>query len=199
MLLRTLALCAALLLGCTQADARVHRGRPHEYKNFPANHDSVLLENVAADAMGARRYYTEREVTEAVWDGELVPLTGLWVAKQLPPDRRYALPATVEFAQELSYAFEDEFGQHLILDSAVRPATVQQKLGRRNRCAAPAYGERASSHERGTTIDISRHMTKPEYRWLVVKLLYYRAIGRILVIEERACFHIFVKGNYGVS
>jgi hypothetical protein len=83
------------------------------------------------------------------------------------------------------------------VDSAVRPATVQKKLRRWNRNAAPWDGERASSHERGTTIDISRNLTKTEYRWLVFQLLYYRAVGVVMVIEEKACFHIFVRG-YGI-
>jgi hypothetical protein len=41
-------------------------------------------------------------------------------------------------------------------------------------------------------------LSRAEYQWLVMRLLYYRALHRVLVIEERACFHIFV-GGYDVE
>jgi hypothetical protein len=174
---------------------RVHRGRPRENKIFAANSGSVSLENEVANSMGVPRYLTQEEVDAAVELHTLVPLSELWVTKKLPANRRYALPETVTFTQQLSDEFWYEFGDPLWVDSAVRPATVQRSLFHRNRNAAPAYGERASSHERGTTVDLSKRLTKQEYQWLIIRLLYYRAIGRILVIEEKSCFHIFVKGE----
>jgi hypothetical protein len=175
-----------------------HVKRQKAPKIFPAIPSvSVLLENQAGDAMGAWRYDNERDMEDAISRGELVPLDNLNVSRKLPANRRYARPATVAFARQLSAEFEEEFGDtSLMVDSAVRPITVQRKLLRWNRNAAPATGNRASSHERGTTIDISRKMSNAEYRWLVTRLLYYRAIGKVLVIEEKACFHIFVR-DYG--
>jgi hypothetical protein len=56
-----------------------------------------------------------------------------------------------------------------------------------------AYGSAPSSHERGTTVDIARQsLSHSQRRWLITRLLYYRATGRILVIEEIACYHVFV-------
>lgn len=198
---RVLALfCTALLLS-SAAEARTrkgHRARPHEVKNFPANHESVRLENETADAMGAPRYLTQSEVDEAVHRGRLSAIYSQWtyvVAPKLPIERRYALPETVKFLSTLSREFRSEFKAPLMVDSAIRPASAQRRLLRWNRSAAPADGDRASSHERGTTIDISRRMTKAERRWMAFRLMYYRGIGRILVIEERACYHIFVKGE----
>jgi len=197
MLLRTLALCAALLVS-TQAEARVHRGRPRENKIFAANHDSVRLENEAADAFGAPRYLTQEDVNKAVSNYELVELynqKAYVICRKLPENRRYALPSTAAFLESFGEEFYAQFHQPLMVDSAVRPATLQKKLSRWNHSAAPAYGDYPSSHERGTTFDLSKHMTKAQHRWMTLRLLYYRAIGRVLVIQERHCWHIFVRGD----
>jgi hypothetical protein len=169
-------------------------------KNFPATQDSVLLENQAGDAMGAPRYFTQEQVDEAVYAGKLSALYDhnyYRVSPKLPVERRYALPATVSFVEQLSQEFYAQFRMYLLIDSAIRPANVQRRLIRWNHSAAPWDGPRASSHLRGTTVDFSKHLTKAQYRWLVIKLMYYRAIGRVLVIEEKACLHVFVKGDYG--
>jgi len=188
----TLVICAALLAN-TQADARVHRGRPRVSKIFAANSQSVLLENQAADEMGAFRYFTQAQVDAAVQDGTLEHIYCLClVSPKLPMERRYALPATVAFVDVLSREFYGAFHQPFMVDSAIRPATVQRSLIHRNRAAAPAYGNKASSHERGTTADFSKRMSKEQYRWMLLRLLYYRAIGRVLVIQERACWHVMV-------
>jgi hypothetical protein len=199
MLKWTLALCIASLLVSTQASAKVHRGhRPRETKIFAAKPWSVKLENEVAEGMGAYRYFAQAQVDQAVRDGTLVRLYTsyvLVVSPKLPAERRYALPATVDFINNFSSEFFRQFHQPLMVDSAVRPATVQRSLLKWNRNAAPAYGERASSHERGTTVDVSKHLTKAQQRWMIERLLYYYALGRILVIQESHCFHIFVRGD----
>jgi hypothetical protein len=111
---------------------------------------------------------------------------------KLPKERRYALPETVTFIARLDEEFYAMTLVHLVIDSAVRPADVQKRLSRFNRSAAPAYGAGASSHERGTTVDLSRRMRKGQYRWLLARLAYYKALGAVLVIEERSCIHVFV-------
>lgn len=200
MLIRALAFALLALSLCSPADARAHRRfRPRENKNFAANHDSVRLENEAADVFGAPRFLTLEEVSRAVNAYELVPLynqESYTICRKLPDNRRYALPSTATFLESFGAEFYAQFHQPLVVDSAVRPATVQKKLSRWNRNAAPAYGDFPSSHERGTTVDLSKHMTKAQYRWMTLRLLYYRAIGRVLVIEERGCWHIFVRGEY---
>ena len=191
-----LVFCAALL-ACTQADARTHRRhRPREIKIFAAKPDSILLENEVAEGMGAYRYFTQAQVDAAVQDGTLVRLYTsyvLIVSPKLPMERRYALPATVTFVNTLATEFFLQFHQPLMVDSAIRAATTQRGLHLRN--AAAAYGPKASSHERGTTVDISKHLTKAQQRWLLVRLVYYHALGRVLVINERSCYHLFVIGE----
>jgi len=177
-----------VLVLCFCASAKVHP------RMFPANHDSVLQENVAAGSLP--RYLTQAEVDEDVYNGTLEALydNNIYVVSpRLPINRRYALPTTVAFVRVLSLEFYRTFGKPLMVDSAIRPATVQRNLTHRNRSAAPAYGERASSHELGTTVDLSTKLTRAQLNWLLYRLLYYRALGRILVIQERACLHIFVK------
>jgi|ERR1035437_1288063 hypothetical protein len=200
MLTRTLALALIALSLCSAASAKVHRGRPRENKIFAANHDSVRLENEAANDMGAFRYFTQAQVDEDVYSGKLVALynhTQYVVSPKLPMNRRYALPSTVSFLDTFAMEFYRQFHQPLMVDSAVRPATTQRSLSRWNRNAAPAYGDRASTHERGTTLDLSKRMTKAQQRWMIMRLLYYRALGLVLVIQERGCWHIFVGGgNY---
>jgi len=161
-------------------------------KVFPATHDSIPAENRRADMLGLKRYETMDEVRQDVAQSILVPLS-ITVSKRLPKDRRYALPETVAFAEKLDQDFYEATGDRLVVDSAIRPSDVQKRLARRNRNAAPADGARASTHERGTTFDLSRRMKRGEYRWLLLRLAYYRARGEILIIEERACVHIFVN------
>ena len=159
MLKRTLALCLTALLLSSAASAKVHRGRPRKPKNFAAKTTSVAFENEIADKMGTFRYATQAEVDADVQAGRLVRIR-TWTSPKLPDNRSYALPATVNFIYDLNLLFFRQFGHSIMVDSAVRPATVQKRLTRWNRSAAPAYGERASTHERGTTVDISKRLTQ---------------------------------------
>ena len=136
-----------------------------------------------------RRYETMYEVDDAVKIGQLVPITGVKINDKLPKDRRYLRPEVLSFLERLNR----DVGSNLTVDSAIRPADVQRRLGRFNPNAAPFDGYRASSHERGSTFDIARRgLPRRQERFLQSRLLYYLAIGRILVIQERECYHVFV-------
>lgn len=170
-------------------------------KMFPANHGSVALENQYADGANLERFEDMVQVASAVRAGTLAEIP-IMVSPKLPADRRYVRPTAADFMLELDARFYLATGHFLIVDSAVRPASVQRVLARRNRNAAPATGERASSHERGTTFDLAKKMAgnghidripRGKYRWLLVMLAYYQGIGRVHVIEEHACLHIMVR------
>ena len=196
MLTRAVVFAIALSLCCTASATARRRHRTHENKIFAAKPWSVKLENEVAQNMGAYRYFTQSMVDAAVRNNALAPLrdTAYYVVSpKLPKERRYALPATVAFVGLLSEEFYGQFHQPLMVDSAIRPATAQRDLHLNN--AAPAYGPRASSHERGTTVDISKRLTKVQRQWLVTRLLYHYTLGRVLVIQERNCYHIFVRGD----
>jgi hypothetical protein len=157
-------------------------------KLFPANRDSVPTENRLA--AGLHRYNDRREIENDAQIGRLVPIP---CSPKVPNSRRYALPDTVAFYRDLDAAFTANARRGLVVDSAIRSRDDQRSLRKRNRAATNVDGERASSHERGTTFDLSRRMTRAQYRWLLWRLAYYQGIGRIKVIEERSCIHVFVR------
>lgn len=163
-------------------------------KVFPATPDSVPAENRQAEAAGIPRYGDERSMSGDVERRVLVPVP-ITCNPKLPRERRYVRVDTADFMLELDSRFHLATGKYLMVNSAVRPATVQKQIARRNRNAAPAVGERASSHERGTTFDLSKRMRRGQLRYLLTQLMCYRAQGRILVIEERNCIHVFVNAR----
>ena len=175
-------------------------------KLFPANKGSVALENSYADKAGIARLVLRQQIETGVASGDLVPVPVV-VWPKLPEFRRYVRRSAAEFLRELDSRFYLATGRYLIVDSAVRSADVQKQVARHNRNAAPANGDRASSHERGTTFDIASrrvyfngwaNMRRSQYRWLLIQLAYYQGIGRIHVIEERSCLHIMVREDYDV-
>jgi len=168
---------------------------------FPANHGSVALENSYADKAGIARYGERQSLEAGILKGQLVPVP-ITCNPRLPEFRRYVRPAASEFLRELDSKFFAATGRYLIVDSAVRPADVQRQVARHNKNAAPASGERASSHERGTTFDLASrrvlfngwsNMRRSHYHWLLIQLAYYQAVGKIHVIEERSCLHVMVR------
>lgn len=181
-----------LLLPCSVAEAKVKHSKSCAILLCPS-HQSLIAQNRAVDLMGIQRFNNEQEVKVAVALGKLeaLPITdAVQIAPSLPSNRRYALPRTIAFLLTLAEAYRTEFGVPLVVDSAVRPRTVQKKLHRFNHSAAPVDGEAASSHEAGTTVDLSRRMTKAQTRWMEWHLMYYVEIGWVIVEEERHCFHI---------
>jgi hypothetical protein len=165
---------------------------------FPANHESVLVENAYADDAGLKRYSNMAEVQQDESIGVLMPID-VAVSPKLPANRRLLRKSSLVFLNELDARFRAETGHGVTVDSAVRPADVQKRLTHRCRAAAPANGARASTHERGTTFDLSRRMKRGEYRLLLVWLAYYQAAGRIHVIEERSCVHVMVREDLWMS
>lgn len=186
-----------LMISCaTFAQAKQHRRSTRTFVAFPPTHQSLILQNQQVDLLGLERISDERRLARLVDDGTLVALPqtdAVKIAPSLPSNRRYVLPMTRDFILVMSSEFYAEFGLPLQISSAVRPMTVQQRLRRWNRNAAPVHGETASSHEAGCTFDIERMRLTPKQRlWLQVRFLYYNALGYVLVEEERACFHVMV-------
>jgi hypothetical protein len=148
------------------------------------------------NTMGLERIGDERRLSYLVETERLVALPNtdaVKIAPSLPSNRRYVLPMVNSFLVKLASEYYAEYHQPLIVDSAVRPVTVQKWLRRHNASAAPIHGETASSHMAGCTIDLSRRLTKQQTRWLEWRLTYYTlARQAVLVEEERHCFHIMV-------
>ena len=169
---------------------------------FRPSHESLLIQNAEVDRLNLPRIQDETELEALKADGSLLqiePGETLRIDPRLDPSRRYCRPWTLDFVDDLSQAYYNRFHQQIQVNSAVRTVKVQRRLRRRNRNAAPADGDTASSHLAGVTVDLQRRgMTKEQIRWMEHYLFYMKAIGLVEPEEERRhwCFHIMVSGHY---
>lgn len=191
-----LVLLLSLTLLCGFAEAKRRVNSKHSFIALKPSHASLLLQNVMIDQMGLERIGDERRLSYLVETDRLEALPiidAVQIAPSLPSNRRYVLPMVNSFLVKLASEYYAEFHQPLQVDSAVRPVTVQKWLRRHNASAAPIHGETASSHIAGTTVDLSRHMSTKQTRWMELRLFYYQEARKlILVEEERYCYHIMV-------
>ena len=196
--MRTFLLYVLWLSLCLSAEAKTKHYRSSNTLLAPSR-QSLLLQNQMINQMGLERIADERRLSELVKQGRLVALpvsSAIKIAPSLPANRRYALAEVNSFLVRLASEYYAEFHQPLVVDSAVRPVTVQKWLRRHNASAAPIHGDTASSHEAGCTVDLSRRLTKQQTRWLEWRLFYYeQARGLVLVEEERSCFHTMIIGE----
>jgi hypothetical protein len=169
---------------------------------FRPSHDSLLRQNEEVDRLQLPRIVDDAQLEELKASGELVPIEAsetLRIEPSLDPSRRYCRVWARDFVDDLSQIYYDRFHEQIQLNSAVRTIKVQKKLRRRNRNAAPAEGETASSHLAGITVDLQRRgMTKDQIRFVEYYLFYLHALGLVEPEEERRhwCFHIMVSDRY---
>jgi hypothetical protein len=169
---------------------------------FRPTHESLILQNAEVDRLNLPRIQNETELEALKADGSLqpiIPSEALRIEPSLDPSRRYCRPWTRDFVEDLSQVFYNHFHEQIQVNSAVRTVVVQKKLRRRNRNAAPAEGDTASSHLAGVTVDLQRRgLSKEEIRWMEHYLFYMKALGLVEPEEERRhwCFHIMVSGRY---
>jgi hypothetical protein len=169
---------------------------------FRPSHDSLLRQNEEVDRLDLPRIQDDAELEALKASGELVPIVAsesLKIEPSLDPSRRYSRPWTRDFVQDLSELYYRQFHAQIQLNSAVRTVKMQKKLRRRNRNAAPAEGDTASSHLAGITVDLQRRgMTKEQMQFVERYLFYLNALGLVEPEEERRhfCFHIMVSDHY---
>ncbi len=169
---------------------------------FRPSHDSLLRQNEEINRLDLPRIQDDDELEALKASGELVPINEsetLRIERALDPSRRYCRPWTRDFVEDLSELYYRQFHDQIQVNSAVRTVQVQQKLRRRNRNAAPAEGDTASSHLAGITVDLQRRgMTKEQIRFVEHYLFYLNALGLVEPEEERRhwCFHIMVSDRY---
>ena len=187
----------------TTARHRAHIRRMRWNPVFRPSHESLLKQNEEIDRMELPRIYDDAELERLISTGDLVPITEsetLRIDPRLDPSRRYCRPWTMQFVNDLSQAYYDRFHSQIQVNSAVRTVLVQRKLMRHNRNAAPAYGDTASSHLAGITVDIQRRgMTRQQVKWMEQYLMPFHEQGLIEPEEERYqwVFHIAVSNRYG--
>lgn len=184
-----------------------HRSRRHFRRiawnpMFRPSHDSLLRQNEEIDRLELPRIADNDELEElkAREDLVLIPESQtLRFDPRLDPARRYCRSWTRDFVEDLSQAYYREFHSQIQVNSAVRTVKIQHKLRRHNRNAAPEYGEAASSHLAGLTLDLQRRgMTKQQVRFVERYLFYLKALGLVEPEEERRqwVFHVMVSGRY---
>jgi hypothetical protein len=169
---------------------------------FRPSHESLLRQNEEIDRLELPRIQDDTELEQLKASGDLVPIVAgqtIRIDPRLDPDRRFCRPWTLEFVQDLSEAYYQEFHDQIQVNSAVRTVQVQKKLRRHNRNAAPETGDTASSHLAGITVDLQRRgMSKKQVKWVEQYILPMKNLGLVEPEEERHqwVFHIAVSGRY---
>jgi hypothetical protein len=169
---------------------------------FRPSHDSLLRQNQEIDRLDLPRIQDDNELEALKASGALVPIEAsesLKIEPSLDPSRRYCRSWTRDFVDDLSEVYYRQFHAQIQVNSAVRTVKVQKKLRRRNRNAAPAEGDTASSHLAGITVDLQRRgMTKEQIQFVERYLFYLNALGLVEPEEERRhwCFHVMVSERY---
>ena len=193
------AIFLLFLTTLASAQPRHHYRKHADTRLFPPSAQSQLAQNAWVDQYGLQRYQNDRDLQGAIERGDLVEVTAtsaLSINARLPLGRRYVRPWVIPFLTALSTRYYERFHQPLILTSAVRTVKVQRSLRHWNHNAAPAHGDVASSHLAGSTIDLSRRMTKEQNQWMEETLMNdYAVMGKVIVMEETGqwCWHIMVK------
>ncbi len=216
-----LAIVAVLTVAAPQTAFALHRVDPHHHHRilhalrfrglrgllwnpmFRPSHDSLVRQNEEIDRLDLPRIQDDAQLEALKASGALVPIEAsesLKIEPSLDPSRRYCRPWTRDFVTDLSEVYYRQFHAQIQLNSAVRTVKVQKKLRRRNRNAAPAEGDTASSHLAGITVDLQRRgMTMDQMRFVERYLFYLNALGLVEPEEERRhwCFHVMVSDRYG--
>jgi hypothetical protein len=169
---------------------------------FRPSRDSLLRQNEEIDRLELPRIQDDAELEQLKSREELVPIVAgrtLRFDPRLDPSRRYCRPWTLDFVDDLSEAYYQQFHEQIQVNSAVRTVKGQKKLRRHNRNAAPAEGDIASSHLAGITVDLQRRgMTRQQVQWVEQYMTPLRDEGLIEPEEERHqwVFHVAVSGRY---
>lgn len=182
---------------------RVRRARHiHWSPLLPGSHDSLLRQNAEIDRLQLPRISDEEELEGLIQREELVEIPDtqyLRVAPNLQGSRRYCRTWTREFLEDFGQAFYQAFRKPIQVNSAVRTVEQQKKLRRRNRNAAPAEGETASSHLAGITVDVAKTgMSRKQRKWVDEYFYKLQQLGLIEAAEERRqpVYHVMVSDRY---
>jgi Family of unknown function (DUF5715) len=168
---------------------------------YPGSHEMLVHENQELDRLQLPRIADEAELIRYEVARVLVPVDeteALKLAPDLPESRRYCRPWTRDFLQDFSQAYYEHFHSPLQVNSLVRTMEQQGRLRRRNRYAAPEWGDTASTHLTGVTFDLSRRgLTAEQYGWILAYMLPLKESGMIDPIEEsQPVLHVVVFEKY---
>ena len=178
-----------------------HKFAMHFNPVFAGSHELLVQQNVELDKLQLPRIANDMELLSYELSQDLVPVSesdALKISPDLQENRRYCRPWTRDFLEDFSQAFYDEFHTPIQVNSLVRTIEQQHKLRRRNRFAAPEFGDTASTHLTGVTADLSRRgLTKQQYQWMRDYLMPLHDAGLVDPIEEsQPVLHIVVYDRY---
>ncbi len=177
-------------------------GASGDAMDLSAVSDSQRLQNEQADAQDLSRMKDDAMVRRFRGLALLVPVRGTtpsYYLQGVPSKLRYVRPWARLFLDRLGRQFQTRFGSRLRVTGLVRTVQYQRALDGRNANAAPASGEKRSTHLTGATLDISkRFMSGREANWTRRVLSQLRDRGVVYAIEEFAqpCFHVMVYRSY---
>jgi hypothetical protein len=172
---------------------------PSEAATLRGSPQKAEIQNQWADRAGVRPIQSNKELAALKKSGQLVPLPtgpGVVVDDRLATELRFCRPEVNKFLAALGQAFSTVFADSFRVTSAVRTVTYQKTLRKHNPNAAATIGPKASSHLRGTTIDITKvGLTEEQVKWLKQSLSAKATKGKIIVVEEfgQSVFHVMVK------
>lgn len=194
--MRKIIVSVMLLLFCLTNLSLAKKKHTQLPRAFPPSRASLLEQNRIVNELSLERVQNEKHLEGLVESEELVAIEEtkyVSVASSLPRNRRYVRPWVNQFLAEMGAAFYSEFGAPIQVNSAVRTVKVQNRLRRvLGHTAAPSKGETASSHLAGATVDLKRTgLTRAQLVW--VQTYLYSVGNRVIVEEERRCFHTMVK------
>lgn len=168
---------------------------------FQGTHEKLVEQNAELDRSQVDRMNTEYDLVKSEMSNDLVQVNeseALKISDNLADSRRYCRPWTRDFLEDISQAYFNTFRAPLQVNSLVRTSTQQLYLRQHNRFAAPAFGDTASTHLAGVSVDLSRRgLTNLQYQWIRSYLLPLQQKGMVDPIEERQpVLHVVVYEKY---
>jgi hypothetical protein len=168
---------------------------------FQGTHEKLVQQNAELDRSQVDRMNTEYDLVKSEMSNDLVQVNeseALKISDNLADSRRYCRPWTRDFLEDISQAYFNTFHSPLLVNSLVRTSTQQLYLRQHNRFAAPAFGDTASTHLAGVSVDLSRRgLTNVQYQWIRSYLLPLQQKGLVDPIEERQpVLHVVVYEKY---
>ncbi len=172
-------------------------------QSLVGSRESLQKQNEVAKILNLPRIHNEDDLEELKRNGILVPIPeSVLIDERIPKDFRFVRYTTAKYIDDLAIRFINAFGRMFQINSAVRTTVYQAELQKVNSNAAPISGDRASTHNTGSTIDIGKiGLSLSELDWLRQELLFFEEQNLIEATEEwsQLVFHIMIFDWYHFS
>jgi len=207
--MRRIVLVAAIFLALIYSvEAKIRRqkkisGARCVHALLCGSEESLKRQNKIADEEGLWRFQNEYDLAIAKVNGLLFVLPSnahVELDERLPVAYRWCRPWAYDFLNDTGKLYFEKFKMRFQVNSGVRTVKYQKVLRKRNRNAAPAKGEKASSHLTGSAVDITKKgMTPEQIKWMRNFLVAIEENGFVDATEEfnQSVFHIMVFRKYG--